>query len=407
MPNVEYFKQINDKIIYLYFHIPHSRSFLSSLKSTYSYNSNVAVIPQDKFEDLVNNGAILNSKDAPSSLNSAGPYPIAVRYLTPNYAVIERPPFQIKVDYSPSKSGLKRRSIKPVTIWIPWTVLIADLTPGNFFAGSRLYFNDKPLETLDDVIAFPYTSNIFGDGRICMGRSSYALNEVDQNNYTALYHAFINEYFSGGWNSDTDSGTYHRMLNASPDKIPNLSYVTEEFLSKMKSNKISFYKSSSYAFSTANLYYSFSLLNLEETLAVVTDYKNKYFDPNHSYGYGYANTLRGYLNKNKNDSNKDFNRNIPAEYYSHSYCNVSLTIHNETYEQMRDEFAMMEFNERMQFIDKSSALLTDFIASTLDYIIDKVYENIQNDLYNLSLEFTSTFYEPSKNISINKENIDV
>jgi hypothetical protein len=143
-------------------------------------------------------------------------------------------------------------------------------------------------------------------------------------------------------------------------------------------------------------------------LAIVTDCKNKYSFSDSQYRYSYADTLRKFLASSNRNVSKDSNsRSIPSEFYADAYCNVSLTIENETYEEMRSASCVMEFSQKMKFLDQCSSLVVDFVASKIDYIMDKAYESTQNNIYSLSLDFASSFYETDKEIFASQENIDV
>jgi hypothetical protein len=387
MPNVEYFKQINDKIVYLSFFIPYSRSLMSSIKPSYSFNSNVAVIPKDQFEDLVNNGSLLNGKDHSPTLQISGPYPIAVRHLTATHAVIERPPFQIKVDYSPTKSSNRRKPIKPVTIWIPWTVLVADLRPDHFFSHSRIFFNDKPLESFDEKMATPYTSNVFNDSKICMGSISMASRMIEKSDYNALYHAYINEYFSGGWNADLDNGIYDVLTSTNPDKIPHFNGFTpidSNIVDKLKNKKMSFYKSNSSSFQQANLYYALSLLSLEETLDLVSKYKE------HTYrSYSLSDTLP------KDSFSASYSssfRNIPSSFYSDEYCNIRLNISNQKFEEIYESLKGLDYEVIREYKQNELLNLANFIALQVDAIAIETYNKIKSEVIFLRIAFLVIIY---------------
>ena len=51
--------------------------------------------------------------------------PMAVRYVTKdNVYVIERPPFQLEVDYRLGGAHSQSSKMPPVKIWVPWTVMV-------------------------------------------------------------------------------------------------------------------------------------------------------------------------------------------------------------------------------------------------------------------------------------------
>lgn len=386
---IEYFKKINDELIYLIFETLEPSSHLSSVRSSYSLTSPVALIPFSNVDSLLReNNLVINHFSLRK--RSPGPYPIAVRYLTSTHAVIERPPFQIKVDYSPTKSSNRRKPIKPVTIWIPWTVLVADLRPDYFFSHSRIFFNDKPLESFDEKLGTPYTSNVFNDSKICMGSISMASRMIEKSDYNALYHAYINEYFSGGWNADLDNSIYAVLTSTNPDKIPyfnGFSPIDSNIVDKLKSRKMSFYKSTTSSFQHANLYYALSLLSLEETLDLVSKYKE------HTYrSYCLSDTLP------KDSFSATYSsafRNIPSSFYSDEYCNVKLNISNEKFEEMYRSIEGLDNEVIYEYKQNELLNLANFIASQVDSIAIETYDKIK------SQKASSVTFDYSTDLSIN------
>lgn len=147
-------------------------------------------------------------------------YPIAVRHVSKNNTyVIERPPFKIPVDFKNARAAVEYSKIEPVEIWIPWTVMI--LPMNQIIAGDpnslKLYFNDGPIQSIDDYVISSYLPNSYTNGRICWSNSFNELlsqlelsgpNSIDIN---YLYSSIINEYMMGGWNTDLNF-TYQQLL---------------------------------------------------------------------------------------------------------------------------------------------------------------------------------------------------
>jgi hypothetical protein len=386
---IEYFKKINDELIYFIFETNELSPHLSSIKPVYSLTSPVALIPFFNVDSLLKEGSLVINHFCLQK-RSPGPYPIAVRYLTSTHAVIERPPFQIKVDYSPTKSSNRRKPIKPVTIWIPWTVLVADLRPDHFFSHSRIFFNDKPLESFDEKMATPYTSNVFNDSKICMGSISMASRMIEKSDYNALYHAYINEYFSGGWNADLDNGIYDVLTSTNPDKIPHFNGFTpidSNIVDKLKNKKMSFYKSNSSSFQQANLYYALSLLSLEETLDLVSKYKE------HTYrSYSLSDTLP------KDSFSASYSssfRNIPSSFYSDEYCNIKLNISNQKFEEIYESLKGLDYEVIREYKQNELLNLANFIASQVDAIAIETYNKIKSE------KVSSVTFNYSTDLSIN------
>lgn len=140
-------------------------------------------------------------------------YPMAVRYADPakNFYIIERPPFQIDVDFSTAKSYRQRKSPKYLSttkIWVPWTVSILSFNVSSQISTNQftfgIYFNNKPLSSIDEHVLPCYLPNTDYSGRICMGQDSLPVSQIiskDPKDITAIYNAAFNSYFAG-WNSD-------------------------------------------------------------------------------------------------------------------------------------------------------------------------------------------------------------
>jgi len=163
-------------------------------------------------------------------------YPIAVRYVTTdNVYVIERPPFKLSVDFKNSRAAHNSPKVEPVEIWIPWTVMVLPWNqvvngdPSNL----RLYFNDGPIQSLDDCVVAPYLPNSYSDGRICWSHSFNELltqlnvsepNTVDVN---YLYSSILNDYLMGGWN--TDLNFHYRYLQYRDSHTFNAQLASNEY----------------------------------------------------------------------------------------------------------------------------------------------------------------------------------
>jgi hypothetical protein len=127
-------------------------------------------------------------------------YPIAVRYISSDGVYyIERPPFQVEVDSNFSRKS--STSFPPLKIWIPWTILVFNpKDPTTYY----FYFSHKSLSSMKDMYFPCFLPNIYDDGRICMGSSASRI-PTDTNsikNIKLIYSNIINEYMSGGWNTD-------------------------------------------------------------------------------------------------------------------------------------------------------------------------------------------------------------
>lgn len=149
-------------------------------------------------------------------------YPIATRYITSNgYYIIERPPFQVPVNYKPAKAhNSTKKKFEDFSIWIPWTIFIFNPSNLNSF---KLYFSSKSLSTMDDKYIPTYLPNTWSSGEICFSNSLGTLPEdslittTDSSspNISALYSLIINEFFAGGWNADIQNNWSRIFANIS------------------------------------------------------------------------------------------------------------------------------------------------------------------------------------------------
>lgn len=356
-----YFKQYDNDIYHIKFSSRQHNLSLSNLRFTGS----LSVFSLDDLKNVLNKSSV-----SPLSYIK-GPYPIAVRHIHNDHVyVVERPPFQIKVDYSPTKSNMARRPIKPVQIWIPWTLTFYDLSSDQhrLMSNYAIYFNDGPLQSLDDVLLHSYTSNVYGNGRICLGATASALNQafLDKkiDNLSTLHNMMFNDYFSGGWNCDLSSNVLYAITMLDNPLIindyKNIDPNSEIGIRAKKSN-IKFSRSYHDNYKTANFYYNLSLLTLEETLSLVSQLKN--IDKN-LYGTKIPlnKILEGY-------SNESFSEDIinSIEVANQKVALIDLMIKNPNSNIHIDSYQTRPIPFELH----------QFIKNNLDFTMDQVY-----DLYN-------------------------
>lgn len=285
----------------------HSRFNITSNLGTYT------------FDDIEENFFSSNSYN--------GPFPLAVRYINPPYYVIERPPFQIKVDYSPTYSSKPRRPIKPVTIWIPWTVCIVDTSN---YSTSKIFFNDGPLQSIDDEVLVPWTSNVFGDAKLCMGSSSPLVFQEQQGvDLQSWYSNFMNEYFFGGWNQDITNYNPSIYHSVSPNYFPANYSSTEiqkldaTILNKINNSRIKFYSSKYWSLKQANIYYNFSLLSLDQTLDFTRKMKQ-------AHPYNSKKLSSNFYPSHSHLALHNLNNNLRLNPYNKYPIILSINFNNET-----------------------------------------------------------------------------
>lgn len=313
-------KQYGDELYYLNLKSDRFQRYSSEL---HKYTAHLGIISLDKLQENISNppkNALIDKLE--------GPYPIAVRYINKGIVLVERPPFQIKVDYSPTKSNRARRPIKPVSVWVPWTITVYNLSGGadDLVNSYKIYFNDGPMSSLDDRVITNYFCNVYGDGKICLGSSTLSIYQKLNNNeitsFAALHSYMFNEYFSGGWNVDLGSNLHSLMMSSkSPYLIKDYTNLSDSPMDKRaKQSKIKFSKSHNASYVIANSFYNLSLLTLEETLNIITNCK--------TINYHSIKTVESIIDQSQNSVDTYIDPIDFSDNYSANYCVVTLTLDN-------------------------------------------------------------------------------
>lgn len=162
-------------------------------------------------------------------------YPMAVRYVSDkNTYVIERPPFELEIDFRMGGAHSGHAKMPPIKIWIPWTVMIfkADSFVTGSFGDAQLLLNSGPIESLDDYLVPCIYPNSYSNSKICFSSSLSDFNDVlditefEKGNIGYIYNYIFNNYMMGGWNADLEQNLV-RIRNMKN----NLNYpVTNLFL---------------------------------------------------------------------------------------------------------------------------------------------------------------------------------
>ena len=196
--------------------------------------------------------------------------PLAVRYISPdkNVYLIERPPFQVSIDFSSSKSYNIRKPIKAIQdkiMWVPWTVTMIVFDSSQTTIQFFLYFNDGPMDSLQDSLVPSFLPNSSG-GSICLGNDTAPALATYKNtgSITELYNYFFNSYFAG-WNCD--------LMN----DIPNYEYLIKQLNLVDRIKQVSGQKAAKifekpYMYNTKNIYNRMFLLLSHMTLPEVISY---------------------------------------------------------------------------------------------------------------------------------------
>lgn len=363
MSEVTYYKQFGSKIFFLEFNLPHN---LFTNQNPVSCSVKFASVDIADF-----------NKELTPELTAKGPYPIAVRHLDHKYCVVERPPFQISLDYSPTRSGIKRRNVRSVKIWIPWTTVIINHESMSL-TDIKMYFSSKPLQSFSDLLIQPYFPNLFGDGKVCMGPgASNKLITTFGENYSIeqLYNFFVNEYFSGGWNADIIPSSYYEVIQ----KNSHTTYFNKQ------QQKFKFYTSTHTSFDFANFCYSLSFLSLEETLSLVENATQE---------------KRGYIVMPLSDiiqtnSNNSYFKH-PSSFYSSFYSKTQINFTNSLYDP--DSLSIYNPDSRNAYFQNCIQVLKQNLIDKIESVIDHFYDEVINKDNNFSsFEF---LIEP---VSVNAE----
>ena len=209
-------------------------------------------IPTPRLYSIKNNRSIERYKDFV--------YPMAVRYISEkNTYVIERPPFELEIDFRMGGAHSGHPKMPPVKIWIPWTVMIfrADSFITGSFSDVQLFLNSGPIDSLDNYLVPCIYPNSYSNSKICFSSSLSDFNDVldleefQKGNVGYIYNYIFNNYMMGGWNADLEQNLMrirnmknnkdypmtNLFLNPSSDKsfYSKLSSVfPKEFFSKIK-----------------------------------------------------------------------------------------------------------------------------------------------------------------------------
>jgi len=232
-------------------------------------------------------------------------YPIAVRYVSADKVYfIERPPCQIDVDFRMGTGHSGAQKLPSFKIWVPWTLTKLDLSSidSETLSKTCLYFNDRPIYSMDDDLIPCDLPNSYSNGSICFSNSMIDFGSILDNdslissdvNY--IYNYVFNNYMMGGWNSDLTPVFYsYDNSNVDIDDLPML----KEYMNpspERKARALAPFQDTSYAVSLKRTLNSKSRINnsrsiarsylrdlalrstftLEETLQYVSDIKAFY-----------------------------------------------------------------------------------------------------------------------------------
>ena len=321
---------------------------------------------------------LIDQHSETSSVKDYSLLPLAVRYSSPDGTmhVIERPPFEIEIDFSTSTSYRPRncpKFLKSVKIWIPWTVsVISTSYQSNSFSNSfsfHLYFNDQPLQSFDDKLVPCYLPNSSG-GNICMGQDSLIASQLIENgsSITEVYNHIFNSYF-GGWNCDLTPHMFNQEYFAPMiDRISASSKKDAAILANVgyRYNTGKYFKS---------LLFLLCKISLQEHIGYITYTKKNI--PNYP-------TLKRHLQSSNSISSSPISQTYPnavdpwsriakvlGSVYSH-YPSVSL-----------------ETNYRVVVKNYDPSFIIDYISNP--YIISYIYKSMLYEYQDSTKDFFGQF----------------
>jgi len=137
-------------------------------------------------------------------------YPIATRSVIDNDCIIvERSPFKISGSFKPAGSNRSSSTQIQYEFWVPWTltVLYKD------YQKAAIYFGSSSVDSPDAKYIHCILPNIYGDSSVCFNSSLREYNLSSNQDFRSYFYSVINEYYSGGWNTDLYS-TYLSFLNS-------------------------------------------------------------------------------------------------------------------------------------------------------------------------------------------------
>lgn len=264
-----------------------------------------------------------NSVNNKSSISEDSyPYPIAVRYADHERGIylIERPPFQIPLDYS-IKKGPYRKEIsflKDKKIWIPWTLSLVSVGSSIQDYQQKLYVTEGPISSIDDVGVVPFFPNIFSDGRICFGESLYHVSQrIDAGemsyNFSEVFNYLFNDFFNS-WNPDISYRTTYAFNII--EKMGCFQKIAKSGVKRHPKNydSLRHWNSSSAKFWFFFLY-CYSFLDYEEAIHFYREYKKMLSVHDQKHATASVSTIISDVSRlnDSNYANNTYHRNNPNQ----------------------------------------------------------------------------------------------
>jgi len=376
--------------------------------------------------------AIQQKSDYLSDLTGP-PMPIAIRAIKNNVYAIERPPFKTSVRLTPSRAArVSKEASTLCEIWIPWTVSILTMpTENNPSPSFKMFYNDGPLQSLDENIIVPWTPNFHHSGEICLGETvsnfTEAVNQniVNPNSVTEVYHYLINDYFNGGWNLDLGGGVIYNICNYGIGKFTTNPLKDSDLAARAASAKVKIVDSKKPGTRDStrvkNSYLTWSLMDLSEVLFAVSEYKKQ-----NRTSYNVNSIIETEVGSlNEKESISSVMRSI--------YLSNSHTVNNST-----DWYIVVSFSKELivntlvnqgvftsiesaynyqtaiigsvcesaarQLIDENEQSLVSFIESSLESIATNILSN-PNNSQKIEIDFSELIENKEDSTSNEKESV--
>lgn len=328
--------------------------------------------------------------------------PMAVRYAdkNANFYIIERPPFQIDLDFSASYSHALKKypaHLKGKKIWVPWTVTVLSYPSSYSHTASvnmHIFFNTGPIQSLDDKVVpclFPNTNT----GHVCMGdNNQHYYNEIPD--VKEVYNHFFNHYFAG-WNADLRP--HFPNINYFKDKLVELSKQKNGF----KDMATFFDHWSNNKKYLTRLLYLWSNLTLEEINGYLDYCKTPSKDVKRSslrsyIAYEYVNPMSNFQTDDVLMLPYKYQKDFDSRLYS-KLSNDQLI--NTTYTAKVSNFPVL--NVRNYSVDLYSQLLHSVVSNP--YIVSEAYKMfkdriLENDISSLYMYADFNYEEISQYSSV-------
>jgi hypothetical protein len=337
---------------------------------------NINIKPSSEFYDII------SSKFPQNSVDIEKIYPTSVRYTNGNNIfLVERPPFYANIQYNTSKAyRVNTKNDKTIQMWIPWTAMLIYMNPSSSYYQASLYFNDGPINSLDDLAVPCFHMNMYDDGKMCLNQSSLMLQQhlaqIQSYSINEIYNFLINDYMSGGWNADLGVNSFERLAfhSSSLKSIQKICYQTGS-LEKNINPPITARGSVSYPKYYTNYLNYFSSLSLEETLDLISSVKSELSDSPTYRKMKYSDVIQSYK----------VDLYTPFSILSDNYYGTAFNISNNY-----NIFIDYKYGEEIYKVQNN--YLKHIYQVLLDYN-NLRYSELLNNQQNLNLYIDNNVYE--------------